>query len=315
MPPKDTKETKESSSPKPTKKAAIKKKIAKPAAPSKRFTLDGPRKRKVTERYTETTTASKEKEIVVKKGKGKKLSDCENVATQINKRKRSDDTLHALYSIIYGRVTKKSPLKDHLLSFSGMVYEDDDAKKGREKLEAKLEKLNVNVLKDVLMFFGQDPAGKKEEIVDHLASFLEKPAPSDQVYESKKRKRSSSSSRSKSRSKSPAKKKRKAKKDPNAPKRALSAYMLFCKHHRPAVVKKNPKEPVTEIAKLLAKMWNKAGNDEKKPFEKDAEKAKAKYEQEMKKYKAGKGGSKKASSKTKKEGSKSSSESESGSDK
>ncbi len=87
-----------------------------------------------------------------------------------------------------------------------MVYEDDDAKKGREKLEAKLEKLNVNVLKNILMFFGQDPAGKKEEIVDHLTSFLEKPAPSDQVYESKKRKRSSSSSRSKSRSKSPAKK-------------------------------------------------------------------------------------------------------------
>jgi len=78
--------------------------------------------------------------------------------------------------------------------------------------------------------------------------------------------------------------------------------MLFCKDHRAAVVKKNPKEPVTEIAKILAKMWNKATAAEKKPFEKDAEKAKAKYQIEMKKYKGGKGGTKKKSS-SKKEGS------------
>ncbi len=60
--------------------------------------------------------------------------------------------------------------------------------------------------------------------------------------------------------------------------------MLFCKDHRADVVKKNPKEPVTEIAKVLAKMWKSASDKERKQYEKDAEKARDKYEQEKKKY-------------------------------
>jgi len=303
MPPKETKEKEETTSsspkgsPKPAKKITKKKpKEKKEAEPSKRYTLDGPRKRKAVDIYTDTTTAKKEKEIVVKKGKGKKLEDCENVATQINKRKRSDEVLATLYGIIYGRVTKKSPIKDHLLQFSGVVYDDDE--KGREKLEGKLEKINLNSLREIMIFFGQDPDGKKEEVVDHLAAFLEKPSASDEDFtsKSKKRKRSSSTSRSrsrsgsksksKSRSKSPAKKKKK--KDPNAPKRPLSSYMLYCQDHRKEVVNDNPKEPVTEIAKILGKMWKKVGATEKKKFEKEAEKRKEKYTQEMKKYKPSK---------------------------
>jgi len=61
--------------------------------------------------------------------------------------------------------------------------------------------------------------------------------------------------------------------------------MFYCQDHRPGAVEDNPDEPVTEIAKILAKMWKKATSAEKKPYEKDAQKAKAKYEQEMKKYK------------------------------
>lgn len=298
MPPKETKEKEKeetSSSPKPAKKITKRKpKEKKEAEPSKRYTLEGPRKRKAVDIYTDTTVVKKEKEIVVKKGKGKKLEDCENVASQINKRKRSDDVLTTLYGILYGRVTKKSPIKDHLLQFSGVVYGDDD--KGREKLEGKLEKINLNYLREIMIFFGQDPEGKKEEVVDHLATFLEKPSASDEDFtsKSKKRKRSSSTSRSrsrsksksKSRSKSPAKKKKK--KDPNAPKRPLSSYMLFCQDHRKEVVKDNPKEPVTEIAKILGKMWKKVGATEKKKFDKEAEKRKEKYTQEMKKYKPSK---------------------------
>jgi len=181
------KETKEGS-PKPKKKVTPKKKSDKPAASKRVPATVEPRKRKVVQRFTESPAAPKEKEIVIKKGKGKKLENCENVATQINKRKRSDELLQTLYGILFGRVTKKSPIKDHLLEFSGVVYEDDDAKKGREKLEARLERFHVGTLKELLMFFGQDPAGKKEEVVDHLADFLEKPAPSDEVYETKKEK-------------------------------------------------------------------------------------------------------------------------------
>jgi len=179
MPAKETKEKEKEdsaspkSSPKPAKKITKRKtKEKKEAAPSLRYTLDGPRKRKAVDIYTDTTTAKKEKEIVVKKGKGKKLEDCENVASQINKRKRNDEVLTTLYGIIYGRVTKKSPIKDHLLQFSGVVYDDDE--KGREKLEGKLEKINLNSLREIMIFFGQDPDGKKRRSCRSSCFFLGK---------------------------------------------------------------------------------------------------------------------------------------------
>jgi len=190
------------------KKTIKKKKVKVPAVPKRLATDLGERRRTQVERYTEDSAPKKEKEIVVKKGKGKKLEDCENVVTETNKRTRNDPVLKILYSILFGRVTKKSPIKDNLLAFSGVVYEEDEAEKGRDKLLAKIEKLTVHEIKDVLIFFGQNPEGLKEELVEKLADFLEKPKASTEDYSHlKKRKRSSSKSRS--RSKSPAKKEEK----------------------------------------------------------------------------------------------------------
>jgi len=82
------------------------------------------------------------------------------------------------------------------------------------------------------------------------------------------------------------KKRKEEKKDPNAPKKALSAYMFFCKDHREEAKSKLEKgAAVTEIAKKLGKMWKKLDNEDKKKFEKKHEKDKERYEKEMKKYK------------------------------
>eukprot|EP00287_Rhodomonas_sp_CCMP768_P010933 CAMPEP_0196741914 /NCGR_PEP_ID=MMETSP1091-20130531/43544_1 /TAXON_ID=302021 /ORGANISM="Rhodomonas sp., Strain CCMP768" /LENGTH=186 /DNA_ID=CAMNT_0042087793 /DNA_START=79 /DNA_END=639 /DNA_ORIENTATION=- len=49
----------------------------------------------------------------------------------------------------------------------------------------------------------------------------------------------------------------KAAKGEKKEKKPLVGYMLFCKHARPDVVKKNPKMAITEVAKELGAMWGK----------------------------------------------------------
>ena len=45
------------------------------------------------------------------------------------------------------------------------------------------------------------------------------------------------------------------KKDPNAPKKPLSAYMFFCADHRDQIKKDNPEMKVTEVTSELGKVW------------------------------------------------------------
>jgi len=79
------------------------------------------------------------------------------------------------------------------------------------------------------------------------------------------------------------KKGKKNKKDPNAPKRALSAFFCFCNEERAKVKAKNPGLSVGEIAKELGKRWEVCPNKSK--FEEIAGKDKQRYEREMAAYK------------------------------
>ncbi|KAF9336414.1 High mobility group box 1 [Podila minutissima] len=51
------------------------------------------------------------------------------------------------------------------------------------------------------------------------------------------------------------KEKSKTEKDSNAPKRPLSAYMLYCADARDKVKEENPSVPVTGIARILGRQW------------------------------------------------------------
>ncbi|KAK4515084.1 uncharacterized protein ATC70_002694 [Mucor velutinosus] len=81
-------------------------------------------------------------------------------------------------------------------------------------------------------------------------------------------------------------KKKKVEKDPNAPKRNLSSYMLYSQSVRPDVVKQNPSVRPVDIAKIIGEKWNALSDKEKQPFVKAAEKEKARYDKETKTYKA-----------------------------
>lgn len=77
----------------------------------------------------------------------------------------------------------------------------------------------------------------------------------------------------------------KRKKDPNAPKRALSGFFFFCNEERPKVRAMYPSYGVGDIAKEMGKRWEVCPNKPK--FEAMAVRDKERYEKDMVAYKAG----------------------------
>mmetsp|Transcript_44976 Transcript_44976/g.141584 ORF Transcript_44976/g.141584 Transcript_44976/m.141584 type:complete len:278 (-) Transcript_44976:164-997(-) len=75
-------------------------------------------------------------------------------------------------------------------------------------------------------------------------------------------------------------------KDIQAPKRALSAYMLYANEVRADIVKKNPEMKMTEISKVIGDKWKVLSADGKKKFENEAAKLKSEYEKEKAEYEA-----------------------------
>jgi len=82
-------------------------------------------------------------------------------------------------------------------------------------------------------------------------------------------------------------KKEKKVKDPNAPKKAPTAYLLWMKDSRAKIVKSLPKGAApTEVMTAAGAQWKKATAKEKAPYVKTAEKASAEYKKAKEKYMA-----------------------------
>lgn len=73
-------------------------------------------------------------------------------------------------------------------------------------------------------------------------------------------------------------KKRKHVKDPNAPKRSLSAFFWFCHDERTKVKALNPEYGVGDIAKELGRKWSDCEPEVKGKYEAMADKDKQRYE-------------------------------------
>ncbi|KAL1506021.1 hypothetical protein ABEB36_005458 [Hypothenemus hampei] len=80
-------------------------------------------------------------------------------------------------------------------------------------------------------------------------------------------------------------KKRKQIKDPNAPKRSLSAFFWFSNDERGKVKALNPEYGVGDIAKELGRRWAEADPETRAKYDVLADKDKARYEKEMTAYK------------------------------
>merc|ERR1711990_388340 len=79
------------------------------------------------------------------------------------------------------------------------------------------------------------------------------------------------------------------KKDPNAPKRPMSAYFFFLGDKRAEVKAANPEYKIGDIGKAIGKMWKELDASAKAPYEKKAEIAKKKYNDDMEAYKNARG--------------------------
>lgn len=76
----------------------------------------------------------------------------------------------------------------------------------------------------------------------------------------------------------------KRKKDPNAPKRGLSAYMFFANENRERVREENPGIAFGALGRKLGELWKGLSDSERKPYEDKAVADKKRYEDEKATY-------------------------------
>lgn len=77
----------------------------------------------------------------------------------------------------------------------------------------------------------------------------------------------------------------KQQKDTNAPKRAKSAYILFCDDKRDELKEKFPENKMTENSKELGAMWKKLDKKARQAYILKSEADKERYAEEMSEYK------------------------------
>ncbi|RAL15410.1 high-mobility group nucleosome-binding protein [Aspergillus homomorphus CBS 101889] len=76
------------------------------------------------------------------------------------------------------------------------------------------------------------------------------------------------------------------KKDPNAPKRGLSAYMFFANDNREKVREDNPGISFGQVGKMLGERWKALNDTDRRPYEEKAAADKKRYEDEKASYQA-----------------------------
>ena len=74
------------------------------------------------------------------------------------------------------------------------------------------------------------------------------------------------------------------KKDPNAPKRSLSAYMFFANEQRDIVRAENPGIAFGQIGKILGEKWKALDKKGREPYDAKAAADKKRYELEKAEY-------------------------------
>ena len=74
------------------------------------------------------------------------------------------------------------------------------------------------------------------------------------------------------------------KKDPSAPKKSKTSYIIFCGDYRNQIKSENPNFTTTEITSKIASLWKAISPSEKLKYEARAKEDKERYEEDMKRY-------------------------------
>ncbi|KAL3899117.1 MAG: hypothetical protein SGCHY_002277 [Lobulomycetales sp.] len=135
--------------------------------------------------------------------------------------------------------------------------------------EDKGDRSDISDIKEV----GDAASGSGENEDDDDIVMDDMPAP--------KPKKSSSSSKKKGGEEEGGGKAKKVKKDPNAPKRGLSAYMFFVKEKRADVSASNASMSFGEVGKELGRLWKEVSAEDKEKYDNMAAADKERYKREM----------------------------------
>nr|GMC81003.1 protein DEK-like isoform X1 [Ipomoea batatas] len=149
------------------------------------------RERKTVDRFyaTPTSRPSDTKSLSIQKGQGVQLKDIPNVAYKLSKRK-PDENLQILHSILYGKKTKAYNLKKNIGQFSGYLWDENEHEKQRGKIQDKFGKCVKEKLLDFcdVLNLPVKSVTKKEELCLRLLEFLESPhATTDLLLAEKKK--------------------------------------------------------------------------------------------------------------------------------
>jgi len=139
------------------------------------------RKRKAVERIVSPDSFRTEDPIIVQ-GKGIPLKDIGDVESNMKKLAKTSPLLKSLHLLAFNKVPKQATVKQNLLTFSGVIFTAGEEEHNRSKLVEKCNKLNLQMLKDLLDLLevprGKSALGddiKKDSLAKLLASFLEVP--------------------------------------------------------------------------------------------------------------------------------------------
>lgn len=197
------------------------------------------------------------KKAVVEEGAGIKLADNPYFCQELEKVKGDSDVCKALHLLLFGTAGKKTEIKKNLRSFSGFPSEVSKEDKKLKMLEKK-KTWTVALTKEALGLFGLEKGGEKEALVGRLVDFLAEPK------HTKAASAPGSGKKRKSVGKAGSKKTKRTKKSGDKPKRAPSAYILYCNEHRSAVKEEHPELSMIEQTKVLGSMWNALDEEAKK---------------------------------------------------
>mmetsp|Transcript_322 Transcript_322/g.459 ORF Transcript_322/g.459 Transcript_322/m.459 type:complete len:815 (-) Transcript_322:58-2502(-) len=250
----------------------------------------------------------------------------------------------SLYNFLSGKNIRIKNLQDSVMEVAGPsapVYNEDEIYGGPDdEMQEESEDEDYDAAAAAADDHGRGSSGSESsgddddlgsEVDEDLDSDLEeargnkKPAPPESGSEdesdvedeeeaptkSKKRKKGSSSKKKKKASADSdddEPKSKKPKKDPNAPKRSTSAYILWMGDNRAKIKEKNPDMSFGDLARECSRVYKELTPEEKAPYDEKAKADKERYKREMADYvppagskgeKGGKG--KKAAAKKKKD--------------
>jgi hypothetical protein len=79
---------------------------------------------------------------------------------------------------------------------------------------------------------------------------------------------------------------KRARKDPSAPKRPMSAFLMFAQTRRTELRRKNPGSKNTEVSQILGEMWRNMSSEERLPFVDKEESERAAYKTKFAEWRA-----------------------------